>query len=144
MTRALRQRIQASFERQSLLASFGAQLDEVAEGAVSVSAPIRENVLQQQGLAHAGLTFALGDTAAGYAALTLMPEGREVVTAEMKINLLAPGKGQRLVARGRVIKPGRRLVIVTADVFAADAGNLTHIALLQGTMVPVPGGDGTA
>lgn len=97
---------------------------------------------QQQGHGHAALTFALGDTAAGYAALSVMPEGAEVLTAEIKINLLAPAQGDRLVAEGRVIKPGRRLVVVQADVFAETADARRQIALLTGTMVPVmPRGD---
>ncbi|MEM6308915.1 MAG: PaaI family thioesterase [Pseudomonadota bacterium] len=131
-------RIKASFERQNLMQTFGATLTSVGNGAVEITAPIGENVKQQQGFAHAGLTFALGDTAAGYAALSVMPLDNEVVTAELKINLLAPGIGAHLIARGRVLKPGRRLVVVASDVFAIHAGTETHIAALQGTMVPVP------
>ena len=137
MNTTLRQRIEPSFSKQTLLATFGACLDDVSPGAVSISAPIKDNVLQQQGFAHAGLTFALGDSAAGYAALSVLPEHLEVVTAEMKINLLAPAMGSRLVARGRVVKPGKRLLVVAADVFAWDGQMETHVALLQGTMVPV-------
>lgn len=138
MSDPLFRRIFQSFEKQSLLATFDARLEHVSEGCVEISAPITEGVLQQQGLAHAGLTFALGDSAAGYSALSIMPDDSEVVTAEIKINLIAPGLGDRLIARGRVIKPGRRLVVVASDVFAqAPDGSETHIALLQGTMVPV-------
>jgi uncharacterized protein (TIGR00369 family) len=97
-------------------------------------------VRQQHGAGHAGLTFALADTAAGYAALTLMPPGREVMTVEAKINLLAPALGDRLIARGRVLRAGRRLVVVTAEVAAVAAGQETMIALLQGTMIPVDPG----
>ena len=139
MPEDLRRRITASFERQSLLATFDARLCEIARGEVSISAPITQTVLQQQGFAHAGLTFALGDTAAGYSALSVMPVDREVVTAEIKINLLRPAAGRSLIARGRVIKPGRSLVVVGADVFSIhESGTETHIATLQGTMVPVP------
>lgn len=139
MTRTLADRIQASFDRQSLMRSFGAGLDSVASGAVTIRSPIADHARQQQGFAHAGLTFALGDTAAGYAALTLLPEDQEVLTAEIKINLLAPGAGDHLQARGRVLKPGRRLIVVASDVYAIAAdGTETHIAALQGTMVPVP------
>ena len=138
MTDPITSRIQASFDRQNLMATFDATLRTVTKGKVEITAPIRDNVLQQQGFAHAGLTFALGDTAAGYAALSLLPEDQEVVTAEIKINLLAPGIGDHLIARGRVLKPGRRLVVVASDVFAVKDGTETHIAALQGTMVPVP------
>ncbi len=138
MPQTLADRIKASFDRQSLMVTFGASIDDIAPGAVTIRAPIGDGARQQQGFAHAGLTFALGDTAAGYSALTLMPEDQEVLTAEIKINLLAPGAGDHLLSRGRVLKPGRRLVVVASDVFAvAGDGTETHIAALQGTMVPV-------
>lgn len=131
-------RIRASFEAQAMMATLGARLTDVAKGAVEISAPILPGATQQQGFGHAGLTFSIGDSAAGYAALTLMPLESEVVTAEIKINLLAPAVGDRLRARGRVIKPGRRLVVVSSEVHAVQDGEETLIALLQGTMVPVP------
>lgn len=131
------QRIRDSFDRQTMLATLGARLDAVDEGAVTISAPILDLARQQQGFGHAGLTFTLGDTAAGYAALTLMPAENEVVTAEMKIHLMSPAVGDRIVAKGRVIRPGRRLMVVAADVFALKAGSERHIAFLSGTMVPV-------
>lgn len=131
-------RIRNSFARQGMMATIGATLTEVAEGAVSITAPIRPETAQQHGYAHAALAFGLGDSAAGYAALTLLPEGQEVVTAEIKINLIAPAQGTRLIARGRVIKPGRRLVVVQSDVYAATGEAERHIAVLLGTMVPVP------
>ncbi|MEL7125664.1 MAG: PaaI family thioesterase [Pseudomonadota bacterium] len=133
----LRSRIQTSFDRQSMMATFGAQLDAVGQGAVTLSAPILHGCRQQQGFAHAALTFGLGDSAAGYAALTMIPDDHEVVTAEIKINLTAPATGDRLIARGRVIKPGRRLIVVTSEVFSVSNGDETLVAILQGTMVPV-------
>ena len=131
------EKIKLSFGAQSLMTTFGARLTGIERGQVQIQAPILPGSRQQHGFAHAGLTFAIGDSAAGYAALSVMPPDHEVLTTEMKINLLAPGRGDHLIARGRVIKPGRRLVIVQADVFAVSAGEETHIALLTGTMVPV-------
>lgn len=128
--------VENSFGRQSLMTTFGARLAEIGHGRVTIEAPIVEGARQQHGFGHAGLTFALGDSAAGYAALTLMPEGAEVLTAEMKINLLAPARGALVRAVGEVVKPGRRLVIVRATVWAEEAGTPTEIALLQGTMIP--------
>ena len=83
------------------------------------------------------LAFAIGDSAAGYAALSVLPDGAEVVTVEMKINLLSPAVGDRLVAEGRVIRPGRRIVAVASDVFAEGDKGRKHVATLLGTMVPV-------
>jgi len=131
-------RIQSSFDRQSMMQTFGASLDAVRTGHVTLSAPILPGSRQQQGFAHAALTFGLGDSAAGYAALTTLPDDQEVVTAEIKINLTAPATGDRLIAKGRVIKPGRRLIVVTSEVFSVADGTETLVAILQGTMVPVP------
>ncbi len=131
------EKISASFARQGMMATLGATLDTVEPGHVIISAPILAEAQQQHGFAHAGLTFALGDSAAGYTALSVMPADAEVLTAEMKINLLAPGKGDRLVAIGRVIKPGRRLIVAASDVYAEEAGERTLIASLIGTLVPV-------
>lgn len=133
----MHQRIHASFDRQSMMRTLGARLDLVEMGRTVISAPILPGSRQQHGAAHAALTFALGDSAAGYAALTTLPEDREVMTAEIKINLLRPGLGTRLRAMGRVLKPGRRLIVVTSEIHALDGDTETLIAVMQGTMVPV-------
>lgn len=138
MDDAARDRIHASFAAQSMMKTLGAELLEVAQGHVRITAPILPGALQQQGFGHAGLTFSIGDSTAGYAALSTLPLEYEVVTAEIKVNLLAPARGDRLIATGRVIKPGKRLCVVTADVHAEQDGQQTLIAVLQGTMVPVP------
>ena len=121
------------------MATFGAELAGIAPGAVAISAPITQAVSQQQGFAHAALTFALGDSAAGFSALSLMEAGFDVVTAEMKIQLLAPAVGVRLLAEGRVIRPGKRLMATASSVYAIpESGQRVHVAELMGTMVPVP------
>ncbi|MDP3338819.1 PaaI family thioesterase [Frigidibacter sp.] len=138
MDEGTKARVRASFAKQSLMETFGASLDALAPGSCTITAPIGANARQQHGVGHAGLTFALGDTAAGYAALTAMPEGAEVMTVEMKINLMAPAAGARLIATGRVVKAGRRLTVVTAEVEAeTEAGARRTVALLQGTMIAV-------
>jgi uncharacterized protein (TIGR00369 family) len=129
-------RLRASFAAQSLMATFGATMDALGPGRCTISAPIGPGVRQQHGFAHAGLTFALGDSAAGYAALAAMPPGSEVLTVEMKINLLAPASGERLVAEGRVVRAGRRLTVVQAEVLALTGDTRRAVALLQGTMIP--------
>jgi len=138
MTQTLRDRIARSFDQQAMMHTLGAQLADVQAGQVVIQAPILPGSRQQQGHGHAALSFAIGDTSAGYAALTVIPEGHEVVTAEIKINLLAPARGDLLIATGRVIKPGRKLVIVTAEVIARTGDQDKLVAILQGTMVPVP------
>ncbi len=131
-------RIRRSFAAQGMMQTLGAEMTEVSEGHICITAPLLPGSLQQQGFGHAALTFAIGDSAAGYAALTMLPPEMEVVTSEIKINLLAPARGDLLIATGRVVKPGRRLCVVTAEVHAQTADTRTLIAILQGTMVPVP------
>ncbi len=119
------------------MTTLGATLADVRDGQVIITAPILPSSAQQHGFGHAGLTFSIGDSAAGYSALTMMAEGQEVLTTEMKINLLAPAMGDYLRATGKVVKAGKRLVIVTAEVEAITGDQAITIAILQGTMVPV-------
>ncbi len=137
---AIAAKLRESFSRQGMMATFGAEIVEIAPGGVVVSAPILGLARQQHGFGHAALTFALGDTAAGYAALSLMPLASEVLTVEMKINLIAPAAGDRLIATGRVARAGRRLTVVTAEVEAEADGRRKTVAILQGTMLPVEAG----
>lgn len=130
-------KIRTSFAKQSMMATMGAEIVQIAEGTVTLQAPVLDSCKQQHGFGHAALTFGLGDSAAGYCALSTMPLEAEVLTSEMKIHLLAPAQGDMLEAVGKVVKAGRRLVIVQAEVFAITGKTRTQIALLTGTMVPV-------
>jgi len=138
MTDPLFSRIQRSFDASPMLATLGARLTFVEPGLVEIRAPILPGARQQQGYGHAGLSFTIGDTAAGYAALSQAPTDHEVVTVEIKINLLAPALGDELIATGRLIRPGRTLSVVTAEVVAMTGDRAKTVALLQGTMMPVP------
>ncbi len=129
--------LQASFDRQTMMATFGATLVSAAGGRAVIRAPLMPGVRQQHGAGHAALAFGIGDSAAGYAALSLMPAGREVMTAEIKINLLSPALGDWFEATGEVVKAGRRLSVVRAEVVAITGAARKTIAILQGTMVPV-------
>ena len=134
----LEERIQTSFARQAMMSTLGARIIHIAPGSVHIATDLRPAFAQQQGLAHGALAFAIGDSAAGYAALSLLDPESEVVTSEMSIHYLAPGRGDLLEARGSVIKPGRRMLVVQADVYALTTQTETHIARLTGTMVRVP------
>ena len=138
MTSKMVDRITRSFESQSMMKTLGARIHKIEKGKVIIEAPILPSTLQQQGFGHAGLTFSIGDSAAGYSALTMLPEGQEVMTAEIKINLLAPADGELLRAEGKVVKPGKRLVVVTSEINALKDGQTKLIAIIQATMVPVP------
>lgn len=109
----------------------GARLSRVAPGEVDVELPWNESILQQGGVLHAGAIASIADSACGYAAMSLMPDGSEVVSIEFKLNLLAPAVGRRFVACGRVVRAGRTITVAAADVFADDA----LVATMTGTMM---------
>ena len=138
MIKKISERVTRSFESQSMMKTLGARIHKVEKGKVAIEAPLLPSTLQQQGYVHAGLTFSIGDSAAGYSALTLMPEDQEVMTAEIKINLLAPADGDLMRAEGRVVKHGKKLVVVTSEIHALKDGKKKLIAIMQGTMIPVP------
>ena len=129
-------KIRKSFSKQAMMETLGASLVSIRPGEVTIAAPVLDSSRQQHGFAHAALAFAIGDSAAGYAALGLMDEEAEVLTVEMKINLLAPASGDRLIAAGRVVRPGRRIVVVSAEVEAETGEDRRPVALMQGTMIP--------
>lgn len=114
-------RIQDSFDRQGLMKTIGARVVTVERGYVEIALPFSPALTQQHGYFHAAATTAIADTAGGYAALTLMEAGDDVLAVEFKINLLRPAIGDRLLACARVLKPGRTLTICRIDVFAEQA-----------------------
>ena len=135
-------RIRASFERQGLMRTLGATLDHVGPGEVRIALRPTPAVSQQHGFVHAGAVSAIADSAAGYAALTLMPADAGVLTVEFKINLLAPAVGDRLVATGRVVKAGRTLTLAQAEVAAERDGGSRLVAHLTATLMAVEDRDG--
>jgi uncharacterized protein (TIGR00369 family) len=136
------ERVERSFAKQGIMETLGATLLRVAPGEVEIALPVGPKVSQQHGFAHAGAVSTIADSAAGFAALTLMPPGSGVLTAEFKINLIAPAAGERLVASGRVLKAGRTLTIAQAEVHAEADGRRKLVAFLTATMVTVTGREG--
>ena len=134
-----RARVYASFARQTFMDLLGARLLSVTPGAVEIELPIRRELEQQHGFAHAGVTWSIADCAAGYASQSLMADDQGVLTVELKINLLAPAKGERLIARGRVERAGRRLTVARADVYAVADDEETHVATAMGTFMTMSG-----
>lgn len=136
------ERIRTSFAKQGLMETLGASLLSVAPGRVEIAIRPAPAISQQHGFVHAGAVGAIADTAAGYAALSLMPPDRGVLTAEFKINLVAPAAGDRIVARGKVVKAGRTLTLAQAEVFAINGGTEKLIAFLTATLMAIEGRDG--
>ena len=132
-------RVRASFARQNLNRLIGATLTGVAPGAVEITLPFREDLSQQHGFVHGGIVGAIVDSACGYAALTLSPPDAEVLTVEFKINFVAPARGDRMIARGRVTKPGRTLSVCAGDVFGVSEGEERLIATTLATMMVMSG-----
>ncbi len=131
-------RVRTSFARQGAMAHLGAELTRVQPGHVEISLPFREQVSQQHDFFHGGITATIADSAGGYAAYSLMPADASVLTVEYKINLLAPARGERLVARGRVKRPGRTLTVTEVDVFAVRDGVETLCATMLQTLMCLP------
>ena len=133
---AFENRVRASFGRQALMRSLGAELGTVAPGSVEIRLPFRVDLTQQHGYLHAAVVTAIADSACGYAALSLMPAGREVLSIEFKVNLLAPAAGDMFLARGVVVRSGRTLTVCTAEVTTGGEHPVT-VALMQATMIAV-------
>ena len=129
-------RVAQSFESQAFMKTIGAELVSVEQGKVIITLKLKSSLMQQHGFGHAGVTFSIGDSAAGYAALTKMESHQEVLTSEMKIQLLSPAHGSMLRAIGSVIKAGRRLLVVKSDVYSVSDKKEKLVATMLGTMVP--------
>jgi len=132
-------RVRASFARQTVMTTIGAHLGAMAPGAVDIALPFRADLCQQHGLLHAGIVTTIADSSCGYAALSLMAPDAAVLTVEFKVNLLAPARGDRLLARGRVLRPGRTLTVCQSDVVALEGGAETPVATMLATLMALEG-----
>lgn len=138
-------RVRASFERQEIMRTIGAELTLVTPGIIEIEMPFSAALTQQHGFLHAGVISTALDSACGYAAFSLMPADATVLTIEFKVNLLAPGKGERFLFRGSVTKPGRTIVVADGQAYAIGAdGEARLIATMTGTMMTVRGREGIA
>lgn len=133
------ERVRGSFQRQRVMAWIGAELTRLDPGHCEIRLPHKPELTQQHGYIHGGIIGTIGDTAAGYAAYTLMPPASSVLTIEYKMNLLAPGDGELLIARGEVVRAGRTLVVARAEVFAVKDGKETLCAALLQTLMTMHG-----
>jgi len=132
-------RVRESFARQGAMKLIGAAISEVAPGYCAIAVAPRSELSQQHGYVHAGIVSAIVDSAGGYAGFTLFPEDASVLTVEFKLNLVAPAKGERIVAEGFVVKPGRTLAITRGEVYAEEGGKRTLVAIMQQTLMVMRG-----
>jgi uncharacterized protein (TIGR00369 family) len=133
------ERVRESFARQGAMRLIGAELVDVMPGYCAIALAPRPEIAQQHGYVHAGIVGAIVDSAGGYAGFTLFPADASVLTVEFKLNLLAPAAGDRLVAEGFVVKPGRTLAVTRGEVHAEHGGKRTLVALMQQTLMVMHG-----
>jgi uncharacterized protein (TIGR00369 family) len=128
--------IEQSFAKQTVMSLIGGELTRVEPGVVEITLAYRSDLTQQHGYVHAGIITTIGDSACGYAAYTLMPPNSDVLAVEFKVNLMRPAQGETFVARAEVIKSGRTLTVVRADVHALTGNDQRElVAIMQGTMM---------
>jgi uncharacterized protein (TIGR00369 family) len=130
--------VRDSFARQPAMATLGATLARVAPGECDIGLPFSPALCQQNGFLHAGVIAAIADSANGYAAYSLAPAGTDVLAVEFKINLMAPARGERFEARGRVLRPGRTLTVCLAEVVAFDGEAESVVATMLSTLIIRP------
>ena len=130
-------RVRASFDAQAFMALIGARLERVEPGAVDIALDFRQDLTQQDGFLHAAVVAGIADSACGYAAYTLMPAESRVLSVEFKTNLLRPAKGSSFRAEARVLRAGRTISVVRADVLAFDGPGEKGkvVATMLGTMI---------
>ena len=128
-------RIQSSFARQGLMKTFNASLDKVQKGLVQISCEFKEGLSQQHNFFHAGVMTSIVDSACGYAALSVAPEDKEVLTVEFKVNFLKPANTSKLIAIGKVIQSGKTLIVCEGNVYDDTEANL--LARMTATIITV-------
>ncbi|MGF6882403.1 uncharacterized protein (TIGR00369 family) [Nocardia sp. GAS34] len=129
-------RLRESIGRQTLLTTLGITIGSLAPGRVVLHLPFSRDICQQNGFVHAGAITTVADSACGYAALSLQPPDRDVLTVEFKVNLMSPAVGQDFRATATVVRSGRNLTVCTAEV-VSDADLSRPIALMQATLMAV-------
>ena len=127
--------VRQSFVQQTVMSLIGAELTRVEPGIIEITLPYRRDLTQQHGYIHAGIVTTIADSGCGYAAYTLMPPNSDVLAVEFKVNLLRPAKGETFVARAEVIKSGRTLTVVRADIHALTSDSRELVAIMQSTMM---------
>lgn len=137
-------RVRDSFARQQVMATFGIAIARIAPGEVDLAMAYAPALTQQHGFLHAGVVSTGLDSACGYAAFTLMPADAAVLTIEFKVNLLAPGRGERFRFAARVVKPGRTINVCEAEAFAFADGKEKLIATMTATVMTVMGREGVS
>jgi uncharacterized protein (TIGR00369 family) len=130
------------FERQSFMRMIGARIAVLAPGICDLDLPYRDDLCQQNVFLHGGVITSIADTSCGIASSTLLSPEAGILSVEFKYNMMAPAAGERFIARGRVVRPGRTLTIAESAVFAVKDGKETEIGRMLATMMFLEGKGG--
>ena len=130
-------RVEKFLVRQHFMKLVGINLDLIEEGTIEGSLKLSQDHLQQTGLVHGGVIATMADIVAGFAAYTLLPADFHVVTAELKVSYLNPGRGEALYAKGWVLKQGYKINFCEAEVYAVQNDKKTLIAKCTTAMATI-------
>lgn len=132
-----RAQVKSTVARQGLLSNIGTQVISVEPGVVELALPFSDKVDQQHGFFHGGAVAAIADVASGSAGISLLEKGGGVLTTDLSLSFIAPGKGERIIGIGRVRKFGKRLIFGHSDVFAETGGDRTLVATALVTLMRI-------
>ena len=124
----IKKRVSESFARQRLMKLYGASLTGVGKGSIEMTVPSSDPLLRTSGTFHGGVIAALADSSGGYAATTLHAEDISFLTVEFKINFLNQARGEKLIARARIIKAGATITVAQSDLFTELNGVERQVA----------------
>ena len=129
------QSVRTSFSKQPLMKLIGAELAKVLPGEVEIILPFKNDLTQHNGFLHAGILTTIVDNACGFAALSLMPKNASVLSIEFKVNFMSPGKGEKFLAKGKVVKPGRTITFCSGEVISLNGDEQKLVATMTATMI---------
>jgi uncharacterized protein (TIGR00369 family) len=139
MEPAVLDEIQRIFRAARFISDLGVELESVGDGECVTTLELKDRHFQQDGYVHAGVQATIADHTAGVAAATMVDEDQKVLTVEFKINFLRAARGDRLVCRAEVLKPGRRFSVVESEVLCIDSEDEILVSKMIATMAYVDG-----
>ncbi|MGC2855580.1 PaaI family thioesterase [Novispirillum sp. DQ9] len=132
-------RTRASFDRQAMMKTLGVEMTVIEPGRCELVMPFNRDFTQQHGFLHAGAVTTVADSAAGYAAFSLMPADSSVLSIEFKQNLLSPAIGDKLIARAEVVRAGKTITVVDCRAFMVNKGQEKLVGMMVATMMCMHG-----
>jgi uncharacterized protein (TIGR00369 family) len=125
--------------RQHFMRYLGFALTRIVPGYIEAEAQLIHELQQQDGMVHGGVTATAADLVTGFAAFTLVQADDRVVTSDLKVSFFSPGRGNKIFARGWVVKPGSRLHYCEAEIYVVKGNEYTLIAKATAIMAVLQG-----